>query len=215
MIDPHDLRTLRFFQEIEGNAELSQRFLARRLNVSLGLVNSFLKRLVRKGFCKVASLPRNRVRYVLTPRGMAEKTRLTYKYIQHSLDLYALARSQMADLFAQLDDRGVRRVVFLGTGSLAEIAFLSLQETRIHLVAVVDPQRAGKRFFTHTVIGLDGLGAIACDRFVVTTREPDLLLFQCLARVSVPCERLIVPRICANRWSSNRFDNGTPTDRPS
>jgi len=83
-MDHKDIRTLKLLEEIEENHVQSQRELAKKLNISLGLVNSFIKRLAHKGFFKITTIPKNRVKYILTPEGAVEKTRLAYKYIQHS-----------------------------------------------------------------------------------------------------------------------------------
>ena len=84
-----DIRTLKILEEIENDHTPSQRDLSKKLNISLGLVNSFVKRLVQKGYLKITTIPKNRVKYILTPKGAAEKTRLTYQYIQHSLAFLA------------------------------------------------------------------------------------------------------------------------------
>ncbi|MBW2023016.1 MAG: winged helix-turn-helix transcriptional regulator, partial [Deltaproteobacteria bacterium] len=76
-MDNEDIHILRLMGEIERNGSFSQRELARRLNISLGLVNRFIKRLVNKGYFKVKTLPRNRVKYFLTPKGLARKSKLT------------------------------------------------------------------------------------------------------------------------------------------
>ncbi|MBU4208797.1 MAG: winged helix-turn-helix transcriptional regulator, partial [Proteobacteria bacterium] len=87
-MDHNDIRTLKLLEEIEENHVQSQRELAKKLDISLGLVNSFIKRLAHKGFFKITTIPKNRVKYILTPEGVVEKTRLTYKYIQHSYRFY-------------------------------------------------------------------------------------------------------------------------------
>ena len=51
-MDPIDLRTLKILEKVDNDGAPSQRDLARDLNISLGLVNSFIKRLVKKGFFK-------------------------------------------------------------------------------------------------------------------------------------------------------------------
>jgi DNA-binding MarR family transcriptional regulator len=91
-MDPKDIRTLKILEKADNDIIPSQRDLARELNISLGLVNSFIKRLVKKGYFKVTHVPRNRVRYMLTPMGASEKTRLTYLYIQYSYNFYKDAR---------------------------------------------------------------------------------------------------------------------------
>jgi len=61
-MDHQDLRTLQILEEIGNDHVPSQRELARKLNVSLGLVNSFVKRLAHKGYFKIRNVPKNRVK---------------------------------------------------------------------------------------------------------------------------------------------------------
>ena len=84
----HDIHALRILEEIEKDNSQSQRELARKLDISLGLVNSFVKRLAQKGYFKITTIPKNRAKYILTPKGFAEKTRLTYEFIQYSFHFY-------------------------------------------------------------------------------------------------------------------------------
>ena len=57
-MDAQDIRTLKIFEEIESDQAPSQRELAQKLNVSLGLVNSFVKRLAHMGYFKVTTIPK-------------------------------------------------------------------------------------------------------------------------------------------------------------
>jgi DNA-binding MarR family transcriptional regulator len=72
-MDKENLHILRLMGEIDRNGNYTQRELSSRLNLSLGLVNTFLKRLVNKGYFKVKTMPANRVKYFLTPKGVARK----------------------------------------------------------------------------------------------------------------------------------------------
>ncbi len=74
------------------------------------------------------------MRYLLTPKGAAEKTRLTYEYIQSSVVFYRDARHKVRQLFNDLTHGGYRSICFYGVSDLAEIAYLSMQETPIQLV---------------------------------------------------------------------------------
>ena len=149
----------------------SQRQLARQLDISLGLVNSFIKRLALKGYFKVSHITKNRVRYILTPKGAAEKSRLTYEYFKLSYVFFKDARKKMQNLLKQLESQGVKRVIFFGATELAEIAYLSLHDTNIELAAVLDDRRAGKKFFNHTVQVADVLESAIFDRILLTTSE--------------------------------------------
>lgn len=167
-MDQQDLRTLRLLEAIESGESTSQRDLAHQLNLSLGLVNSFIKRLARKGLFKVTHIPRNRVAYILTPRGAAEKTRLTYAYIQFSYNFYRDARKRLKSLVAQLCERNVKRIVFWGATDLAEIAYLSIQDMPLALVAVVDETKAGETFLGLCVELPEKIKEIHYDAVLVT-----------------------------------------------
>jgi DNA-binding Lrp family transcriptional regulator len=167
-MDTQDIRTLKILEEIEGNQTPSQRYLSDQLNISLGLVNSFLKRLAQKGYFKVAAIPRNRVKYIITPKGALEKSRLTYAYVQHSFKFYRDARKNLRESLSRLDRNGVKRIVFYGTGELAEIAYLSLQETDIDLLAIVDEEKQAKNFFKLKIQPLDVLRNFAYDKVLIT-----------------------------------------------
>jgi DNA-binding MarR family transcriptional regulator len=167
-MDHQDLRTLKLLEEIDKDETPSQRDLSRKLNISLGLVNSFIKRLAQKGYCKVTTIPKNRVRYLLTPKGAAEKTRLTYEYIQSSVIFYRDARHKVKKLFSDLTKEGVRQICFYGVSDLAEIAYLSMQDTPIQLIGVIDDQKTGETFLRKTVVGSNQLLELACDRILVT-----------------------------------------------
>jgi len=189
-MDPIDLRTLRILEKVDNDGAPSQRDLARDLNISLGLVNSFIKRLAKKGYFKMGHLPQNRVRYILTPRGVAEKSRLTYEYIQYSFKFYKIARQRLRDLYAELETQGVRRVVFYGAGDLAEIAYLILQQSCIELVAVVDDGRVGKNFMQFTVAHPDRIESLWFDRILITSIDSAESIFEKLATLGISASRV-------------------------
>ena len=163
-----DIRTLRILEEIEGNMAPSQRYLSDQLNISLGLVNSFLKRLAQKGYFKATAIPRNRVKYILTPKGMLEKSRLTYTYVQHSFQFYRNARKKLRETLTQLDQEGTKKIVFFGEGDLAEIAYLSLQETNLELLAIFDEDIKAKQFFRYTIQPIDKIIDFNFDKVLIT-----------------------------------------------
>ncbi len=69
--------TLGLLNTVHENTSLTQRSIAQELGIALGLTNAYLKRCVKKGFIKVRQIPRNRYVYYLTPKGFAEKSRLS------------------------------------------------------------------------------------------------------------------------------------------
>ena len=150
-MDHLELRKLRLLEALESNQVLSQRELAQKLDISLGLVNSFIRRLAKKGYFKITTIPKNRVKYILTPKGIAEKSKLTYEYINYSLHFYKDTRLKLKQKFEDLQQEGVNKIAIHGTGHFAEIAFISLKETDIELVAVIDGNNAGKHFMGYLV----------------------------------------------------------------
>jgi DNA-binding MarR family transcriptional regulator len=166
-MDPQDLRTLKILEEIEKDHSPRQRELAQKLNISLGLVNSFIKRLIQKGYFKVTMIPKNRIKYILTPKGFTEKTRLTYEYFKFSYHFYKDARLKLSEIFKDFSEKGVTRIVFYGMSDLSEIAYLSLLETNIEMIAIVDTKRAGEKFFHTTVKDPTTLQLLSFDKILI------------------------------------------------
>jgi hypothetical protein len=175
--------------EIAAGEVRSQRSLSSKLGIALGLTNLLIRRLVRKGCVRVIQIRPNRVRYLLTPAGIAEKARISQLYLQHSLRFYADARARVHERLTALaavsppvaDDAlpaaGERRIVFFGTGEVAEIAYICLQQTDAKLVAVVgDDSRRTARFFGVPVFSSEELsnglvGTVAFDFLLVTALD--------------------------------------------
>ncbi|MSM40076.1 MAG: winged helix-turn-helix transcriptional regulator [Geobacter sp.] len=147
-------KTLQLLSEIDHEREISQRELSRRLGIALGLVNSYLKNLVSKGFIRIKNFPRNRYAYLLTPTGVAEKSRLAYEHLSYFTSLYTIARQDYQQLFQELFAAGVRTVAFCGVDEVAEIAYLSIQGTGLQLCRVMDDEHAGETFFGLPVLSL-------------------------------------------------------------
>jgi DNA-binding MarR family transcriptional regulator len=171
--EKHDIqdtyKSLLLLDEISKGEQLSQRDLSKKFNIALGLVNSYIKNLVSKGYITIKAIPAKRYAYYLTPKGFAEKTRLTYHLLQDFTNLYKNARRDFRQLFYTLYAAGVRKVVFAGVDEAAEIAYLSLQEFDIEFAGIVDDKVAGKIFFRHKIKKLDEIGNMQADYVIVST----------------------------------------------
>src|SRR5712691_11614831 len=88
-------RSLRLLEAIADDSSITQRSIAAKLGVALGLANLYLKRLVRKGHVKCVNVRSNRLLYLITPKGISEKTRLTYEFMEYSLWLYKETRRHL------------------------------------------------------------------------------------------------------------------------
>jgi DNA-binding MarR family transcriptional regulator len=133
----NDETLLAVLDVIDRNAMITQRSVARELNIALGLANAYLKRCARKGLIKVSAVPARRYAYYLTPQGFAEKSRLTANYLADSFSFFRQARSQCRDAFATAAARGQRRLLLVGEGELAEIASFVVRDHGVEIVAVI------------------------------------------------------------------------------
>jgi DNA-binding MarR family transcriptional regulator len=186
--DSDQRRSLQILTELSSNDSLTQRDLSSRLGIALGLVNSYIKNLMAKGYITVKSVPPRRYAYFLTPKGFTEKTRLTYALLHDYTRIYREARANLKRLFVELSSGGVRKVVFAGVDEIAEIAFLTLQETDIELVGAVDDEMAGKKFFGRDVRSFSAAatGGLEFDCIVVTSYLKREMLYKKLLEIKTP-----------------------------
>src|SRR3989442_8931287 len=145
---PSKARDLEVLTAGDEGGTLTQRALAQRLGVALGLTNLYLKRLSRKGYLKIVEFrkkpaTRKRLRYLLTPKGIAEKTRLTYEHMSYALNLYRRTRETLRGTLAELAPAGAKRIALYGTGDAAELAYLTLREFGLEPVAGFAPAARG------------------------------------------------------------------------
>jgi predicted transcriptional regulator len=173
--DQESLRSLLLMTELEKGEPISQREIAGRLGIALGLVNSYLKSLVKKGLVQVKAYPRNRFAYLLTPKGLAEKSHLAYLHLSNYHKLYRITRQDSLALFNALHRGGVKRVSFCGVDYLTEIAYLSLCEAGVELAAVMD-EAAGGTFIGMPVVSLEeGAGSQTCPIVITCLPRADQL----------------------------------------
>lgn len=186
---------MRLLHEVTESPHATQRDLSQRLGVALGLTNLILRRLIKKGFIKIVNVEKSRIRYLITPKGIMEKARLTREYIEYSLLFYRSIREFLTEHLARLAQDGHRRVLLCGTGELAEIAWLTIQEMGLTLVDVIDEAPDDKHFFGHQVHSLGYAAEAECDRIVIASLSPHQTLLDRLASIGVPAERcLLVPQ---------------------
>ena len=191
-MDKIDVRTLKFLEEVDNDQTPSQRDLSTNLNISLGLVNSFIRRLVLKGYLKITTVPKNRVKYILTPKGAAEKTRLTYQYVHYSFEFYRSARKNLKELFKELMAQGVRCVVLYGVSDFAEIAYISLQETSIQMLGIVDDNKIGESFLDGVVKDAAILSSLYFDKILITSMISKNTVLEKILKQGIARNKIVV-----------------------
>lgn len=125
---PQIERDLRILEQIERNPDLTQADLAARLGVAVGSVNWYLKRLINKGYIKVRQMQRRRLKYFVTPQGLALKARLTSQYMEVSLRVYRELRQAARETLASVRDRGYTTIKADGKDEAMEIFRLTCLE---------------------------------------------------------------------------------------
>lgn len=185
--------TLEILEAIEDQSDVTQRNLAKRMDVALGLANSYLKRCVRKGWVKIHQAPANRYLYYLTPTGFAEKSRLTAQYLSYSFSFYRKASDSCARVMAECEANQRHRVLLCGVSDLAEIASLRAMERQIAIVAVYDAQASVNRFLDREVV--KSLHAVSAFDACVVTDLLDPHSMVAVLREAVDDDQIVVPDI--------------------
>ena len=187
-MDIENRRDLKLLEAVEEDSRVTQRSLATKLGIALGLTNIYLKRLVRKGYIKCVNVQSNRITYLITPRGIAEKARLTYEFMDYSLHLFGEVRQHLRTALQECA-RANRRVAICGRGEAAELAYLSLKESGLEPVAIFDTV-GGHDFLGIPVRPISDHDQVAYDLIIVATLESSGQQVAALIRDGVPQEKL-------------------------
>jgi DNA-binding MarR family transcriptional regulator len=197
----HELHEHRILDHLESGDRVTQRALSRELGIALGLTNLLIRRLVNKGWVRMSRVSRSRILYLITPVGIAEKTRLSRAYFASSLKFYREARDRIRERFTTLSNEwpaqaepGSKRIVFYGANEVAEIGYICLAETDLQLVGVVDAARTQPFFGVevrapHHLMGVTLDGA-PFDRVVVMSLGSTEELRAELIDLGVPLDRV-------------------------
>lgn len=172
------------------NAHATQRGLSTRIGIALGLTNIYLKRLVHKGYVKCVNLKSNRLMYMVTPSGVAEKTRLTYEFMEYSLRLYRDARVRVRTVLQPLVGQKQLRVALYGTGEAAELAYICLKELGVEPVAVFNDEGAAA-FFDVPVQRVAAHRNVEFDLMIVATFDDPAPTIAALEQCGVDRHRLV------------------------
>jgi len=202
-------RDLEILNAIGEGAPLTQRALSERLGIALGLTNLYLKRLAVKGYIKIAQFPRKpaarkRLRYLLTPAGIREKTRLTYEHAAYAIALYRRTRETLRKELGRLPKNGATRVVLYGTDEAAELAYLTLKESGIEPAAVFGT-RADGEFIGMPIRDVADVAKGDWDAVVVATFERPESLVAHLAALGVPPDKILTLRPVEGRLGGGRL----------
>ncbi|MDQ7778793.1 MAG: winged helix-turn-helix transcriptional regulator [Planctomycetota bacterium] len=182
-----DDRDLIVLQEVERNPTVSQRTLADRLGVALGLANAIVKRIALRGLIKIRRFKPNRLGYYLTPKGLKARGTLVLTRIKETVVFFRNAKEKASAKCQALRSQGIKNVALYGTGELAEIVFLALREADIHVQFVIEQTPAAEKWLGLPVVPLSGdRPANGVDAIVITSLDTKIAQAELAQLVGVP-----------------------------
>ena len=134
---PEELRTLTLFNTVESRPEVNQRQLARELDVSLGLTNTYFQRVLKKGWIRAKQVKPRRWLYFLTPQGALEKSRLSLSYLHRTLDSFRELKIKGDEHLRILSEKGVSGIHLCGEEDLTEVLSFCFSGFEIELLSVI------------------------------------------------------------------------------
>ena len=134
---PDELRTLNLFNTVENNPDINQRKLARELDISLGLANTYFQRVLKKGWIRARKVKPRRWLYFLTPQGALEKSRLSLSYMHRTLESFRELKSKGDEHLRILSEKGVSGLHLCGEDDLTEILSFCFTGFKIELLSVI------------------------------------------------------------------------------
>lgn len=167
--------SLRLLDEFQREPMITQRALSGRLGIALGLVNAYVKRLYKKGYIKVKNLPRNRIKYIITPKGFTEKARLTYSYMYRSINYFKDIRQKIEHNYALMLAADVRNILLWGDGEIAELCYISTRGLPLKIVGVIGDKRMENGFFGNHIYSIEDLSDVEYDAILVSSIDAKLI----------------------------------------
>ena len=179
---PQEIRELNLLQELEKNPIVSQRELSHKFGIALGVTNACLKRMARRGWIRITSLDHHKIGYYLTPKGFTEKANLTIHLISWTVQHYSTLKEIIGRKLLEMENSGVKRIVFYGISDEMEIAYITLQGVNLKLIGIVEDQ---ERINRPEILGFE-----VKDLRQIETLKPDAILITSLTGLDERKERL-------------------------
>jgi DNA-binding MarR family transcriptional regulator len=126
--DPLNEREFELVNIIGATLGGSQRDISRQLNLSLGMTNMLLKRLVTKGYIRVRQLNQRKVQYLLTPKGFTEKMRKSIKYTLKTINSITLLKERVQLILKEAYLGGESVFYLLGESGLTPLVEMVFKE---------------------------------------------------------------------------------------
>ena len=163
------LNQLNILQQLASDCHLTQAELARRCDLSVAMVNNYIKELCVLGLLEYHRKSSRNVSYHLTPSGKGHVDNIRQELMLELVQLFADAKVRIQELVNGQVADGLRRVVLFGNGHLAELTFHALESAKFEVVGVCDddPQRLGHDWCGREVMSPSQIRYMAPDAVII------------------------------------------------
>lgn len=154
-----------------SSPRVTQREVAEEIKVSPTMVNNYLAALEAQGLIEKEPVDGRSFKYQLTPRGSEHYRQTMVEYLRELFRLFSASKEMMARELQKFYQCGLKKVVFYSAGEVTALLLDCLEETDLHLLAIVDddPQKQHRRFHGYEVISRDELANLDFDAVIITT----------------------------------------------
>jgi len=165
------MRDLRLLEELERNPIVSQRELSHKFGIALGVTNACLKRMARKGLIRIRGLNHRKIGYHLTPKGFAEKAKLSFHLISYIVQHYAELKKIISQRLLEMQADGLQRIAFYGVSDEMEVAYVTLQGVNLKLVGIVedDEKMTSRIIFGYEIEPVSRVQELKPDGILITS----------------------------------------------
>ena len=165
------MRDLRLLEELEKNPIVSQRELSHKFGIALGVTNACLKRMARKGLIRIRGLNHRKIGYYLTPKGFAERARLSFHLISYIVQHYSELKKIISQRLLEMQGDGLQRIAFYGVSDEMEVAYITLQGVNLKLVGIVedDEKMAPRIIFGYEIEPVSRVQELKPDGILITS----------------------------------------------
>ena len=137
---------LKLLDNVNKEDNITQKVAAKKIGIAVGLVNTYVKRCIQKGWVKVKNIPAHRYAYYLTPQGFSKKSQLVSEYLTDSFKLFRESKLSYQKIFLECKKKKYLKIVLAGISDLTEIAILVGGVGNINILGVIQTNKTKKKF---------------------------------------------------------------------
>ena len=162
--------TMKLLDSLDNKDNTTQKSAAQSLGIAVGLVNTYIKRCIKKGWLKVKNIPAHRYAYYLTPKGFSEKSLLTSAYLSSSFNFYRGASTSINQIYQKCEESNLNNLLLCGISEIAEIALVRSHDRNLKITGVFDPESKKESFLGLPVIkNIEKISSY--DAYIITALE--------------------------------------------